>query len=130
MVAAQAVELRACLQAGPRSLAELSREHPLDNLPTALFAHTEAHTRITLVEGAQDRRQQIGRDRGATPDRELATLDVRQCAHRLEPVGQGRRRNLDIAPEVRPGLRQDEPFGCPEEQWRADLLLEARELGR
>jgi glutamine amidotransferase len=36
MVAAQAVELRACLQAGPRSLAELSREHP-DGWGVALF---------------------------------------------------------------------------------------------
>jgi len=51
IVAARAVELRACLQAGPRSLAELSREHP-DGWGVALF---EPRGRVWEIHRGVDR---------------------------------------------------------------------------
>src|SRR6266851_235686 len=57
-------------------------EDSLDDFLGVADLQIETHLRISDVEGRYEGRQQVGADRVARADRELATFEIREFAHR------------------------------------------------
>lgn len=97
IVAARAVELRACLQAGPRSLAELSREHP-DGWGVALF---EPRGRAWEIHRGVDRALDCARFRALAAATRASVLI-------------GHIRQKTVGPT---SLENTHPFACAQGRW-------------
>src|SRR6266478_4850797 len=112
------------------SESEARIEDSLDDFLGVADLQIETHLRIADVEGRYEGRQQVGADRVARADRELAAFEIGEFAHRalcrlVEPEDA-----RGIVQEHLASLRQAHPPRQAIEQQNAEALLEGAQFTR